>query len=678
MTIRAIILGLLGAALICGCSYFNDQILQQTYLVGNNMPITVYGFLILFCLTINPLLRKHAFKGKELALIIAMTLAACCVPGAGLLRTFSTSLILPHHINKTEPGWKSNHILEIIPERMLADVSQDEDTSLIGFVQGLGGVDKKFTLSDVPWNAWSRPLLFWVPLVLTVWLSMIALAPMFHRQWAHHEHLPYPVAAFTNALLPTGKSNLSDVFKNKFFWFATAFVFLIHFNNFLCSWYPEYMIPCKTSINLVPMAKLVPAFQRGNGAGLLAPVIYFSIVGLAYFLSSDVVLSCSIGPYIWCYVCGCFAAYGISLTETIDGTYYLGLNLQSMLNFGAYFGMFIIIIYLGRRYYSSAFKRAIGLKSGDFVEPHVVNGVRCFLILLPLLFIQMLAVGLEWPLAILYIAVLFLFYIMISRIMCETGIFYIQPFFMPSGVVWALFGSGTLGTKQLMILLMFSLVLVVDPRETLLPFISGSLKVNDDQQLKLGKAISWCTVALIIGMAIAIPMTIFLQYKYGTPWADAWASKVVPRMTCDNVNAVAQKLLQQDKLETTAAYTSLQRIMAMRPEPSAMLAGVIGLVLVLIFAFARLHITWWPIHPVLFLVWATEPQRRMAGAFLIGWIIKSLVSKYGGAKCYQLMKPTMFGLVAGEILGALIPCIICAIYYAVTMEIPPRFMVLPS
>ena len=424
------------------------------------------------------------------------------------------------------------------------------------------------------------------------------------------------------------------------------------------------------------MAKLVPAFQRGNGAGLLAPVIYFSIVGLAYFLSSDVVLSCSIGPYIWCYVCGCFAAYGISLTETIDGTYYLGLNLQSMLNFGAYFGMFIIIIYLGRRYYSSAFKRAIGLKSGDFVEPHVVNGVRCFLILLPLLFIQMLAVGLEWPLAILYIAVLFLFYIMISRVMCETGIFYIQPFFMPSGVVWALFGSGTLGTKQLMILLMFSLVLVVDPRETLLPFISGSLKVNDDQQLKLGKSISWCTIALIIGMSIAIPMTIFLQY--GTPWADSWASKVVPRMTCDNVNAVAQKLLQQDKLETTAAYTSLQRIMAMRPEPSAMLAGVTGLALVLLFAFARLHITWWPIHPVLFLVWATEPQRRMAGAFLIGWIIKSLVSKYGGAKCYQLLKPTMFGLVAGEILGALIPCIICAIYYGVTKEIPPRFMVLPS
>ena len=92
MSIRAIIIGLLGAAFICSCSYFNDQILQQTYLIGNNMPITVYGILILFCLIINPLLGKRSFKGKELALIVAMTLAACCVPGSGLLRTFSMRL----------------------------------------------------------------------------------------------------------------------------------------------------------------------------------------------------------------------------------------------------------------------------------------------------------------------------------------------------------------------------------------------------------------------------------------------------------------------------------------------------------------------------------------------------------------------------------------------------------
>jgi hypothetical protein len=49
-----------------------------------------------------------------------------------------------------------------------------------------------------------------------------------------------------------------------------------------------------------------------------------------------------------------------------------------------------------------------------------------------------------------------------------------------------------------------------------------------------------------------------------------------------------------------------------------------------------------------------------------------------GQKFYQLLKPMAFGLVAGEILGSIIPCLICAIYYAITKEIPPRFMVLPG
>jgi hypothetical protein len=68
----------------------------------------------------------------------------------------------------------------------------------------------------------------------------------------------------------------------------------------------------------------------------------------------------------------------------------------------------------------------------------------------------------------------------------------------------------------------------------------------------------------------------------------------------------------------------------------------------------------------------------MAGAFFIGWLVKVMVSKYGGAKSYQALKPLMFGLVAGEILGAVVPSIVGAIYYAITGEIPPRFMVLPG
>ena len=50
MTVRAVLLGLLAAALVCGFCYFNDFVMHQTFLVGNYMPISVFGGLLVFLL----------------------------------------------------------------------------------------------------------------------------------------------------------------------------------------------------------------------------------------------------------------------------------------------------------------------------------------------------------------------------------------------------------------------------------------------------------------------------------------------------------------------------------------------------------------------------------------------------------------------------------------------------
>ena len=54
MTLRAVILGLAGAAVICGATYVNDHVIRQTYLVGSSMPTGIYGGLVLFILLLNP------------------------------------------------------------------------------------------------------------------------------------------------------------------------------------------------------------------------------------------------------------------------------------------------------------------------------------------------------------------------------------------------------------------------------------------------------------------------------------------------------------------------------------------------------------------------------------------------------------------------------------------------
>ena len=81
MSLRSIILGFIGAALLCGMAFFNDMVMQGTFLVGHFIPISLISTLLLFVLFINPLLfllnRRLAFSGKELAVIFSLTLFSC-------------------------------------------------------------------------------------------------------------------------------------------------------------------------------------------------------------------------------------------------------------------------------------------------------------------------------------------------------------------------------------------------------------------------------------------------------------------------------------------------------------------------------------------------------------------------------------------------------------------------
>ncbi len=67
----------------------------------------------------------------------------------------------------------------------------------------------------------------------------------------------------------------------------------------------------------------------------------------------------------------------------------------------------------------------------------------------------------------------------------------------------------------------------------------------------------------------------------------------------------------------------------------------------------------------------------LASSFLAGWAIKTLVTKYGGAAWYQRLKPLMFGLVAGEMLGALAPMLAGFVYWLMTGQPPKAFNILP-
>ncbi len=1006
MRVRAVLLGFLGAIAICGLTYINDAILRQTYLVGNNLPVSVFGTLILFLILnvgLFALRERLALNGRELALILAMTLTACCIPGSGLMRTFPSSILMPHHHNKTNPSWQANRIIEeVVPETMLvemystvvegeitaADVAtvtldaaadatgehayegmmikvydgnrrqarriiefdsaaklarvdakwdrplqagqryrilqSNEEEVLTAYQQGQAGrhsrsmyapvrgrtanisetsvvlgrgassVDQMFkgtsikllsgvargqrreitaydgatrtatinkpfkddpdpktdyeivadaddslvaglaagggaesiTLSptcasgndtyadqqititdgvgkgqtrtiidyngssktavvDKPWDippaagsayeipidkdklklltdalsgkvvsvpdaksitlgpeathrdnayngmdiqlgdgplhkvalykgktrtlildqaldnlpaagttytiipkptvptyAWSKTLSFWVPLILALWIAMVGLSVVLHRQWSTHEHLPYPVAAFADSLLPGENGRMSSIFRERMFWVAAAIILVLHLNNYIVTWFPDAWVQIPRQVVLEPLFMEVKAMAPVKGAWWMRKAtVYFTVVAFAYFLSTDVSLSCGLAPTVYVAVVYYVGKFGVSM----GGGGYFGVNHEKFLIFGAYLGLALILMYTGRTFYLSVARRALFLPARDKPPPSSIWGARVALlgyivfIVLAALPRRLGGIGLDWQIAALYGAGVILLFTIMARIIAETGLFFIQSYWMPCGVIVGLFGARALGPQTMLVLFLLSMVLMVDPREALMPFMANNLKILELRRHKIGRTAVLCTAALVVGLAVAVPWTIYLHYRKGGPLHDGWATKSVPTMPFKEAIKHKQVLSARGQLEESMDVSGFERFFKIQPANGFFLLSLfVGCILVIGFSIGRLRFPNWPLHPVLFLIWAAYPAKQFAFSFLLGWLLKVLVTRFGGSRVYQKLKPMMFGLIAGELVGALIPIIFGFIYFLITKETPKRWGIFPG
>ena len=277
------------------------------------------GGLILFVLLANPLLRcfgrRWLLTNKELAVAVGLILFACFIPGRGLMHHGTGSLMLPHHYARTNTAWRETKALDMVPRKFLADISENEDKALDGFVQGAGKKDR-IGLREIPWSSWMRPFLFWGPLLFTIVVALTGLALVVHRQWTTHEQLPYPIITFAEALLPEKGQILGGVLRERIFWLGALVVLAIHLNNYACVWWPENLVPVQLSFDFRPLGRVFPTFARGGGWTMLHRRLLFTVVGFAYFLSTDVSLSMGLAPYLYAYFNGLCIGYGITLGGT--------------------------------------------------------------------------------------------------------------------------------------------------------------------------------------------------------------------------------------------------------------------------------------------------------------------------------------------------------------------------
>jgi len=680
MSVRAIILGLVLAVCISGLGYLNDSVLRLTYLVGNHLPISVFGLLILMAMLLNPLLHllraRWRLRPRELALIVAMMLVACSIPGSGLMRTFVSSLALPAHYNRSKAGWREHDVLSYAPPKMLPAQGRYDPQVTDRFVAGAKakgegfGLAGAFDLDNVPWSGWAECLGTWLPLIVLTAVGVICLGLIVHREWAYHERLRYPVALVASAILEQDPDRaVGSIFRNRLFWLGLGTVFLVHVVNGLATLYPDDMVRIPLNVDLSVVKQKWPDLGKAPQAwGLFAPKLIPTVAAFAFFLASDVSLSLGLSQVIYVPLVAGLLVAGVDYR----GEYMTG-GPQNWHLFGSYLGIAILVAYIGRRYYWDILVSALTFRRRAGTVRSAVWACRVFIVSMVLIVAFLcVRVGLGLPLAVLVVFLIFLIFVVMGRINVETGLFFIQPYWQPLAILMGLFGIAALGPKTIVIVGLICVVLTIDPRESLMPFLLNGLKVCDDNRVRPGRVGVTAGATYVVALLVAIIIVFWASYNHGAPQRDGWAFKNVPAFTFDAANNATAQLKYSGDLTRSQEYGAWQRVGNINPAPGFLSAVGIGLALVFVTGFLRLRYTWWPLHPVIFLVWGTYPMANFSHSFLLGWLIKTVITRFGGGKAHRRAAPLMIGVIAGDLVGGLLWMIHGAAYYGVTAQLLDR------
>ncbi|MBN2451866.1 MAG: hypothetical protein JXR77_15880, partial [Lentisphaeria bacterium] len=613
MTIRALFIGLLLGALIAAFGYANDWVCRLPYVASDLMPVSVYGIVLLGLIGLNPLLRALRLRrlgGPEWAVICALALTACVIPGPGLLWQFHNALIMPHHMARVNPGWQATAerqaVLDYVPPAMLVDPEQGdaagEGIVVNGFLQGLAEGDDRLPWSRVPWRAWLRPYLFYVPLILLLAVATVSLALILHVQWSRHEHLAYPMAAFAGALLG---DDPRDPFRtcrsNRPFWLGFAFSFGILLLNGCYTWWPETMIQVPQYVDLRPLASLMGWIKNvPGGLDALYPRFFFAVVGLAFLINAEVSFSVGVSMAAYALVFGILAGLGISANNEYLAGGTLGFQL-----FGAYVGAALFLVYTGRHFYLHVLRSALGLTPPPEEARHTAGAARVLLLsTVAAVALLHLALRVDLLVGAGLVALFGLLFVVVTRINAETGLLFVQPTWQPVAILLAVFGARALGPVPLVVAGILCVVLSIDPRVCLMPLVANALKLAEGQRLRLPTLSAWMLAAFSLCLLIALPVTLYIQYAAGGGVLYGWANTAT-QMPFD---LLVRELHRLAALGTFDAATGqvrfgLGRLLHAAPNSTFLWAAGAGVATVVGCNAARLRWKRWPIHPVMFMVW---------------------------------------------------------------------------
>ena len=648
ISLRSILLGLLGVTLICGLTPYNDYALNNTFLIGNNLPLGVMMLLFAVVLINAPLARwwpDRALSSGEIAIAFTMTLVSCSLPSSGLMRYLVPNLVVPMRHAAQKPEFLT--ILESmnVPRWLWPtfDSASPREWSSDPVVEGFVG--RWDGTGAPPYRAWLTPFLSWGIFIAATFGAMLCLCAIVRRQWFENERLPFPLAQIELALIeaPPRNTFFNSILSRRSFWIAFAAVFLLHLWRGLARVLPKYFVDIPVHYDFDQILNSPPwtyvDYKLKNAA------IFFTVVGVTYFVSSHVAFSLF------------FFYLALNVWRMINGTFWgdpetHGVNDET---FGGAIAFAIAIIWIARKHWALVLRQAFrGTRAGEPIEPYLPYPIAFWLMTacLAVMTAWLTFAGCDVLSALTLVILLTTAWLVIARIIAETGLVHgalrislVRPWQMlvtagfarPVGLESFYLGSILQSTFY-------------DYREVVTVYATHGMKVIDQTVPQpptpglsvpaktriFPRALALMFLALIVGYVVSFASTLWTEYQY------AWTQDVTHRIPINWWGAEDNVALQV--VDTTTNYAH-QRY---HPQHDPVAHFTFGAAFTTLLSYLRLRFTWWPFHPIGFLIVGTFPSQHLWFSICLGWLIKGLIVRFGGARFYMACKPFFIGLIVGE------------------------------
>ncbi|MCS7179770.1 MAG: hypothetical protein NZ891_00240, partial [bacterium] len=468
------------------------------------------------------------------------------------------------------------------------------------FFEGLPESEK------IPWIEWLKPLSLWIPLILAIYLAMIFIMVILHKQWSENEKLNYPM---TKAPLELINFNATNIFNNGLFWFGFFIPFIFGVFNGLHFYFPN--------VPQIKMVKWIGIFRKTLDLQIR---LSFPMIGFTYFVSSSLAFSLWFFCLLTTIEQGLFNITGFGIQE------FLPYNADRPLLGWQSLGSLIVIVLYGL--WSSRKNLTKIIKSKE--ENEILSPkIALYGLIISFLFIYfwLLYSGISFLPAILFIFFAFLIYIGITRVICEGGLSATRAPVIAPVITNSFLGSSRLGPENLAGLGL-TFVYSSDVRTFVMASVANGLKIVEEIKEKR-KIIFWAIIiSILITLLSSIWMTIFLCYKYGGINANQWFFVSGPQYP---IRYIVEKIKNPKG-----------------PDWLYLKFTGIGAVFTIFLFIMRTRFLNFPFHPLGFTFSTIMMTNALWFSIFISWLIKSLILRYGGAKIYNKFKGFFIGLIVGQ------------------------------